>query len=169
VTTPASSDAATAYDRTLGNVLRKRRQAMGWTRKDVRAQFKERLGRTVSTQTLATYEYGSRHMLVATLREHALVYRTEPHLILAEVDRHFVTQAADVVVDLYRLARCTDPDLAPARGWARTQAGSLGMNAGHTTARELTVDALTDLAILCRLDVPALLAKLAGCRVGRAA
>jgi transcriptional regulator with XRE-family HTH domain len=154
-----SAWAVSPYARTLGEVLRDRRHARGWTRKELRAQLRRQRAHLadttdISLQTLATYELGTRHMTVDRLDEIARALGTRAHLILAEVDRRIDPADYDgkLVVDLAALATSTRCDIMPATRWATSQIAALG-----PTRVELTPDALEALANLCGIELLALL------------
>ncbi|MPZ00046.1 MAG: helix-turn-helix domain-containing protein [Actinophytocola sp.] len=103
------------YQRLLGNELRTLRKSRGWTRKQLNA----RLQSTISLQTLATYEHGTRQCSVVRFAEICLALGEEPHDVLARVDRRMFTTAADEIrIDLSKIAESTEPTLAPLRRWA---------------------------------------------------
>jgi transcriptional regulator with XRE-family HTH domain len=147
--------AVSPYARALGEVLRDRRRARGWTRKQLRAQLRRQRAHLadttdISLQTVATYELGTRHMSVDRLDEIARALGTRAHLILPEVDRRIDPVGCDdkLVVDLATLATSTRRDILPAARWATSQIAALG-----PTRVELTPDALEALANLCGIEL----------------
>lgn len=132
----------------LGDVLRDLRSRRGWTRKVLAARLRQATGADVSTQTLATYELGTRHMTVTRLHELCAVFGMRPSDVLATVDTLAGAVADRMVVDLRQLAASTRPELMPARRWAHTQLHPTGPD---TT--ELTPDAVASLSCLCGLDI----------------
>ncbi|MFC4004793.1 helix-turn-helix transcriptional regulator [Prauserella oleivorans] len=143
-----------AYQRALGDELRKLRKRRGWTRRDLN----ERLQSEISLQTLATYELGTRQCSVVRLVELCLAMDELPHQLLARVHRRvFGDEPGQVRVNLALVAADDSPDLGPLRRWA---AGMLE----QTSAREVQLDhaALERMAELCGVDTQELVARLRG-------
>lgn len=140
------------YTRTLGEVLREHRKAKGWTRKELQPRLPDF---SISLQTLATYELGTRHCSVERLDELARTLGTKANVILAEVDRRMYGTEGKLVVNLAELAASTRDDIAPAAKWAAIQVAELDGTAKPVAA--LSADALDRLANICQLDVGELL------------
>ncbi|GAA5111186.1 helix-turn-helix transcriptional regulator [Haloechinothrix salitolerans] len=132
------------YQRLLGNELRALRKSRGWTRKQLNA----RLQSTISLQTLATYEHGTRHCSVVRFAEICLALGEKPHDVLARVDRRLFTTAADEIrVDLTRITESTDPTLLPLRRWAADRLREADPATGGEIT--LTTAAVERMAELC--------------------
>lgn len=143
-----------AYQRALGDELRKLRKRRGWTRRDLN----ERLQSEISLQTLATYELGTRQCSVVRLVELCLAMDELPQNLLARVHRRvFGDDPGQVRVNLTLVAGDDSPDLGPLRRWAR---GMLE----QTSAREVQLDqaALERMAELCGVNTQELVARLRG-------
>lgn len=142
------SDVISRYTRILGDEIRRRRQAVGWTR----LQLLDHLPVDISLQTLATYELGTRRLAADRLDEIARALGTHAHLILADVDERAYIKPGGYRINLGDLANTRRLDLSPARRWAAIQAELVG-----GTELELTTHALDALAGLCNLDRASLL------------
>ena len=127
-----------AYQRILGEELRKLRTERGWTRKELG----ERLQSGISLQTLATYELGTRQCSVVRLAELCLALGELPQNLLVRVD------LADVVSD-------DQPELLPLRRWARGR-----LAAGGSSDVRFDRATLEQLASLCDLRTDELLTRL---------
>lgn len=141
-----------AYARALGHELRRLRRARGWTRARMCRDL------TISVQTLATYENGTRALAATRLAELCAVLSTQPHVVLATVDRAVLPVRDSLTVDLEVLAATTDPDLAPVRRWAVTRLRCLVP--GRSTMTSLDSAALAQLASLCGRPVSELVTAL---------
>ncbi|WP_285479936.1 helix-turn-helix domain-containing protein [Amycolatopsis sp. NBRC 101858] len=140
---------AGAYQRMLGEELRRLREERGLTRRDLN----HRLHSDLSLQTLATYELGTRQCSVVRLVELCLALEETPEALLARVGRRYfgtfgTTEADGVRVDLRLIARAEHDDLAPFRRWAE---GKLAESPAADTPHEVHLDpaALARLAELC--------------------
>ncbi len=152
------------YQRLLGNELRTLRKSRGWTRKQLNA----RLQSTISLQTLATYEHGTRQCSVVRFAEICLALGEKPHDVLARVDRRVFTTAADEIrVDLSKIAESTEPTLAPLRRWAADRLRETDAASGSEIT--LTTAAVERMAELCgttSVELLSYLRELSGRRVG---
>ncbi len=147
------------YQRLLGNELRTLRKSRGWTRKELSA----RLQSTISLQTLATYEHGTRRCSVVRFAEICLALGEKPHDVLARLDRRLFTTAADEVrVDLAKIAESTEPTLAPLRRWAADRLRETDAASGSEIT--LTTAAIERMAELCGMTPVKLRAQLAPIR-----
>lgn len=143
------------YQRMLGNELRTLRKSRGWTRKQLNA----RLQSTISLQTLATYEHGTRQCSVVRFAEICLALGEKPHDVLARVDRRLFTAASDEIrVDLTKIAEATDPTLAPLRRWAADRLRETDPASGSEIT--LTTAAVDRMAELCGTSSVELLSQL---------
>ncbi|MGW5053442.1 helix-turn-helix transcriptional regulator [Actinokineospora sp. NPDC004072] len=151
---------AAAYQRVLGDELRKARKQRGWTRKDLT----DRLQTTISLQTLATYELGTRQCSLVRFVELCLALEEMPHVMMSRVhDRVFAgTSIGRVRVDLRRVVYDARPELSPLRRWA---AGRLASHSGpEPPVVQLDITALERLAELCGVETVELIRKLADVR-----
>lgn len=155
--TEVLTDDADAYQRVLGEELRKLREKKGWTRKDLG----RRLRSDISLQTLATYELGTRQCSVVRLVELCLALDELPQNLLATVHRRvFSGDPGQVRVNLAHVIADEAPELLPLRRWAR---GRLE----HTQSVDVRLDppALERMAELCGMrasDLVTRLRKLSG-------
>ncbi len=132
------------YQRVLGNELRMLRKSRGWTRKQLNA----RLQSTISLQTLATYEHGTRQCSVVRFAEICLALGEKPHDVLARVDRRLFTSAAEEIrIDLAKIAESAEPTLAPLRRWAADRLRESDPASGSEIT--LTTAAVERMAELC--------------------
>lgn len=134
-----------AYQRVLGEELRKLRAQRGWTRR----QLNEELGMVVSLPTLTTYELGTRQVSSVRLAQICLALGEDIGGLLARVHGRLgaVTDAACWVVDLVAAAGCDEPRLRPLRGWARAR-----LAGGRSRTVQVGVPGLRALADLCGVD-----------------
>lgn len=148
---------AGAYQRILGEELRRLREERGLTRRDL----SHRLQNDLSLQTLATYELGTRQCSVVRLVELCSALEVAPAQLLARVGkRYFGGTAIDGLrVDLHKIVETDQQDLAPFRRWA---AGRLAENSDAGRHGEVRLDpaALERLAELCGLATPELVARI---------
>ncbi|MET8999205.1 helix-turn-helix transcriptional regulator [Amycolatopsis sp. NPDC004169] len=151
---------AGAYQRMLGDELRRLREERGLTRRDLNLRLRSEL----SLQTLATYELGTRQCSVVRLVELCLALGEAPDALLARVgQRYFGTFGAGesdgVRVDLHSVVRTQHQDLAPFRRWAE---GKLAETGANGTAHEIHLDpaALEQLAELCETTTANLLSRI---------
>lgn len=144
-----------AYQRVLGDEIRRLRKQRGWTRKDLNT----RLQSEISLQTLATYELGTRHVSVVRFVEICLALDMPPHEVLSRVHERVFTDTAvgRIRVDLRRVVRDRTPELQPLRRWAK---GRLDETGARTTDVQLDIAALEQMAELCGLQTVELIGKL---------
>lgn len=145
---------ADAYQRVLGEELRKLRKRRGWTRKELGA----RLQSEISLQTLATYELGTRQCSVVRLVELCVAMDELPQDLLARVHRRvFTDEPGRVRLDLSRIVAAEEPELLPLRRWAEDRLEHV-----NPTSPEVHLDlsALEKMAELCGLETPDLLTRL---------
>ncbi|MCR3719215.1 MULTISPECIES: helix-turn-helix domain-containing protein [Prauserella salsuginis group] len=144
---------ADAFQRVLGEELRKLRRQRGWTRKELN----ERLQSDISLQTLATYELGTRHCSVVRLVELCMALGEPPQDLLARVHRRvFGDDPGQVRVNLAGVVADDSPGLAPLRRWAEDR-----LKQSNTPEIQLDRSAVERMAELCRMPTAQLLAKLA--------
>lgn len=148
---------AAAYQRILGDELRRLRKQRGLTRRDLN----HRLQSDLSLQTLATYELGTRQCSVVRLVEICLALEESPATLLARVgERYFGdTTSGRLRVDLRKVVQADQRDLAPFQRWA---AGKLaeGGDDGRPGEVSLGIGALERLAELCGLETVDLIARI---------
>lgn len=134
-----------AYQRVLGEELRKLRVRRGWTRR----RLHEELGLVVALATLTTYELGTRQVASVRLAQICLALGEDIGELLARVHGRLgaVTEAACWVVDLVEAAGCDEPRLRPLRGWARAR-----LAAGRLSTVQVGSPGLRALAVLCDVD-----------------
>jgi hypothetical protein len=108
-----------------------------------------RLRQTISLQTLATYELGTRAVPVFRLNEvcGALGVRASAVLAVVEEQVFGSTPAGAVAVDLRQLASTSIKQLGPARRWAASL-----LAAGAQPVMLFTAHSRTLLAELCGID-----------------
>ncbi|MFF5988104.1 helix-turn-helix transcriptional regulator [Prauserella flavalba] len=143
---------ADAYQRVLGEELRKLRKQRGWTRKELN----ERLQSEISLQTLATYELGTRQCSVVRLVEICLAMDELPQNLLERVHRRvFGDEPGQVRLNLAKVVADDQPELLPLRRWAR---GRLEQASGNDV--QLEFSALERMAELCGMETQDLIARL---------
>jgi transcriptional regulator with XRE-family HTH domain len=157
--------------RLLGRVLRLLREDRGWTREELTARLFASTGQEISTQTVATYEQGTRAMTVARLAALCHTLDARPADVWSTVDNtiygpHGTVHGGDtsggagggqpvsIRVDLRKVVRLTGPGLAPVREWARIR---LDLGPVRTV---LTPPAITNLATVCGVTVAQITATL---------
>lgn len=146
---------ADAFQRVLGEELRKLRRQRGWTRKELN----ERLQSEISLQTLATYELGTRHCSVVRLVELCMALGEPPQDLLGRVHRRVFGNGEDpgqVRVNLAVVVADDSPGLSPLRRWAEDR-----LKRSNSPEIQLDRSALERMAELCRMPTAQLLAKLA--------
>lgn len=145
---------AEAYQRALGEELRKVRKRRGWTRKELN----ERLQSEISLQTLATYELGTRQCSVVRLVELCVAMEETPQDLLARVHRRvFTDEPGRVRVDLAAVISDDQPELQPLRRWCLDRRRQTG---GDQSDVQLDRRALEWLAELCGMPVAELVSRL---------
>jgi transcriptional regulator with XRE-family HTH domain len=145
-----------AYQRVLGDELRRLRKQRGWTRRDLN----RRLQSDISLQTLATYELGTRQCSVVRLVEICIALDEVPHELLARVHQRVFSDSpvGRIRIDLRKIARDEQQSLLPLRRWAR---GRLAENNGHAPPEvSLDITALERMAELCGMQTIDLIASL---------
>lgn len=140
------------YAQALGRELRRLRRAKGWTRARMCRDL------PISVQTLATYENGTRALAATRLAELCIVLDTQPHIVLATVDRAAMPMPDAVTIDLVALVHTARADIAPAQRWAEARLRALAP--GHPSPTTLDTAALDRLADVCGMTTPALVAAL---------
>ncbi|MPZ84700.1 MAG: helix-turn-helix domain-containing protein [Actinophytocola sp.] len=143
---PDINTEAEAFLAALGDELRRARERRGWTRQDL----VDRLGADISTNTLATYEFGTRGMGLARLFHLCLALDVRPRDLVERAWDRVVGSDTFVYVDLARLARTTAERLRPLRPWAQLRVDEL--SDGDRTEVPFIADALDSMAALCRID-----------------
>ncbi|MET8846072.1 helix-turn-helix domain-containing protein [Amycolatopsis sp. NPDC004625] len=151
---------AGAYQRMLGEELRRLREERGLTRRDLNL----RLHSDLSLQAIATYELGTRQCSVVRLVELCTALNEAPEALLARVGRRYlgtfgVAESEGVRVDLRRVAVAPHHELAPFRRWAE---GKLAECGGRDDPYEVHLDpeALSRLAELCGTTTAGLLVRI---------
>ncbi|MEU3273180.1 helix-turn-helix transcriptional regulator [Saccharomonospora sp. NPDC006951] len=143
---------ADAYQRVLGEELRKLRKKRGWTRKELN----QRLQSDISLQTLATYELGTRQCSVVRLVELCVAMDELPQNLLARVHRRvFSEEPGRVRLNLAKVVADEQPELLPLRRWAT---GRLAQSPGQEV--QLDISALDWMAQLCGLRTQDLMDRL---------
>jgi transcriptional regulator with XRE-family HTH domain len=143
---------ADAYQRALGEELRKLRKKRGWTRKELN----QRLQSEISLQTLATYELGTRQLSVVRLVELCVAMEEPPHNLLAKVHRRVYTEEPGRLrVNLARVAADDQPELLPLRRWAQGR-----LEGADSPDVALDSSALDRMAELCGMDTQDLVSRL---------
>lgn len=141
-----------AYQRALGDELRKLRRQRGWTRKELN----DRMQSEISLQTLATYELGTRQCSVVRLVELCLAMDELPQDLIARVHgRVYRDEPGRIRLDLSGIVADDQPVLRPLRRWA---AARLATAAGGEV--QLDLSALDRMAELCGVETADLLARL---------
>ncbi|WP_199432806.1 helix-turn-helix transcriptional regulator [Qaidamihabitans albus] len=145
---------ADAYQRILGEELRKLRKKRGWTRKELN----ERLQSEISLQTLATYELGTRQCSVVRLAELCLAMDEQPQDLLARVHRRvFTDEPGRIRLNLSRVAADDQAELLPLRRWAEDRLAQTGPASPEV---QLDLSAIDRMAELCGMDTAELLRRL---------
>ena len=144
-----------AYQRVLGDELRRLRRQRGWTRKVLQGKLQTE----VSLQTLATYELGTRQCSVVRLAELCLALETTPQDLLAKVHSRIFHETSD---DYFRFAlrkviADDQPELLPLRRWAQDR---LKTSNDSSTDIGVSLLALDHMAALCGLTREELIARL---------
>lgn len=143
---------AEAYQRALGEELRKLRKKRGWTRKELN----QRLQSDISLQTLATYELGTRQCSVVRLVELCLALGELPQDLLARVHRRvFAEEPGRVRLNLPKIVADDQPELLPLRRWARDR-----LDQANLPEVQLELSAVERMAELCGLAPQDLLGRL---------
>ncbi len=143
---------ADAYQRVLGEELRKLRKKRGWTRKELN----ERLQSEISLQTLATYELGTRQCSVVRLVELCAAMDELPQNLLERVHRRvFGDEPGRVRLNLTRVVADDQPELLPLRRWARGR-----LEQANANEVQLEFSALERMAELCGMETQDLIARL---------
>jgi transcriptional regulator with XRE-family HTH domain len=138
----------------LGDELRKTRVSRRWTRQQLAHQLSTQLGVSVSLQTIATYELGTRNVSVPRLAELCYVLGVSMSAVLSNVDTRTAASAArphEIRVDLRAVAASDRAELAPAREWARAKLVQCKSAPSSKEVVTITVDALGWLAKLCNV------------------
>ncbi|WP_410595562.1 helix-turn-helix domain-containing protein [Amycolatopsis sp. lyj-23] len=141
------------YRRILGDEIRRTRRRPGWTREELRA----RMGGTLSLQTLATYELGTRHCSLIRFVEICMALGEPPSDVLARTHRRVTPDPADgLLVHLNAIVRDAPPTLEPLRRWAQNRLACSGIPSGEEEI--LSGAALEHLARLCGMSVTEVIA-----------
>jgi transcriptional regulator with XRE-family HTH domain len=128
----------------LGIELRSARLRKGWTR----VQLVRRLPVKLSTQTIATYEFGTRHMPVKRLYEICETLDERVEEVLTRVRARLAEQDGGEVLylDLSASAKCRQWWMEPLSKWARIR---LKHDPTAKSVAVLSGDALEYLAAIC--------------------
>lgn len=145
-----------SYQRILGDELRRVRKQRGWTRK----QLQHHLDASISLQTLATYELGTRQCSVVRLAELCLALDVLPHDVLARVHERVFSdeRPGHIRVNLASVAQDSQPELLPLRRWAADRLQQAGV--GQSADVHLDLAALEQMAELCGIDTVELIGRL---------
>ncbi|MFK0249306.1 helix-turn-helix domain-containing protein [Amycolatopsis azurea] len=146
-----NTEEAEKYRSILGEALRADRAKKQWTR----LELSRRLDGNLSTQTVATYELGTRHVSVVRLVELSEALNRDPVELLREV--HQRASGTFIVVDLERIVVSDEPGLHPLREWAECRLATLVAGPAHVF---VSVVALPPLATLCGIAQSELLVRL---------
>lgn len=150
--------------RFMGLELRRLRRAHGWTRRNLRDRLRAVTGHDLSTQTLATYELGTRSLSIERLAAVCFTLGVRPADVCATVDDQVLGAtaqlAATIPVDLRKVSQTGRADLAGVQAWALTQ-----LDEGRQHAM-LTPPAIASLAEVCGLEVADLTSELRAVSVG---
>jgi transcriptional regulator with XRE-family HTH domain len=132
----------------VGRELRRLRHKLDWTT-TVMTERLAAFGHHIEAQTVGAYERGDRAMTVDRLAAFCFALGVRPTVFWSIVDeRMFGTgREGGIEVDVRKVAALDNPDLAPARAWARVQ-----LHHGGPTV-VITYPAIRILATLCHLDV----------------
>jgi hypothetical protein len=142
--------------RLLGDELRKARKRRGLIRRDLAPQLQPE----VSTQTIATYELGTRAAPGTRFVEVCMLLGEKPADLLRRTWERMIDDpdtATGWDIDLAAAARLHDADLTPLAAWAAVR---LAYNPLQPTTTRLSPAAITHLATLCGLDWRVLAARL---------
>lgn len=134
------------YQVVLGTELRRLRVARGWSRRDVLSH----LSMSISSQTLASWEHGSRAISMTRFTALCLTLGERPHVVLERIHRDVIGDPmngggdSSINVDLGNVASIEACELRPLRQWATTR-----LRAGDSTAVTLPPAAVDRMAQLC--------------------
>ncbi|MGH3621206.1 MAG: helix-turn-helix domain-containing protein [Sciscionella sp.] len=143
--------------RALGHELGRIRKSLGWTRKKLLTEMRN----DISSQTLATYEQGTRAISVARLIAVCAALGVWPGDVLDHAYREVLSgPSRHARISLDALATTSIPLLQPLRGWAAIRARD--SSPGHTAELPLNDETLTSMADLCGTDRDQLTAALRG-------
>ncbi|WP_394360756.1 helix-turn-helix domain-containing protein [Amycolatopsis sp. SB7-3] len=142
-----NTEEAGKYRSFLGEALRADRARKQWTR----LEFSQRLDGNLSTQTVATYELGTRHVSLVRLIELSEALDRDPVELLREV--HERASGKFIPVDLERIIVSDEPALYSLREWAECRLAALVAGPAHVF---VNVAALPPLATLCGIAQPEL-------------
>lgn len=132
------------YQRVLGAELRRLRMLRGWSRREL----VQRLQSDISSQTVATYELGTRQCSVVRLVEICLALDEGPHDLLGRVQLRVLSDAVGRIrIDLRKIVRDDQPELLPLRRWAREKLADNDDH--HNSCVSLDISALERMAELC--------------------
>jgi transcriptional regulator with XRE-family HTH domain len=144
MTLTVDSSQISTFASSLGDELRRTRKQRGWSRK----QLLDHLESQISIQTVATYESGRRQCSVARLVEICQAMDVYAHDLLARVQQRAELDMSDhLVLDLHRIARGCQPELAPLYRWAHQRLAHA--EDGTAYAVPLDLAALESMAELC--------------------
>lgn len=134
----------------------------GTSRRVLCERLRESTGHDISTNTLATYEMGTRQPPLERIVALCLTQDVRLSEILAAVESELLDGSDNALtVNLRTIAKTTSIVLSPVRGWARSH-----LDAGRTTA-ELTTDSIANLATASGLDATEIRAALLAHARGR--
>lgn len=139
----------------LGYEMKQARKLRGWTQRDLAS----RLPWSTSTQTLASYERGSRHMPVAQFVDLANVLDQPAADLLTRAWRRATNDlGSGLCLKLNALAENRRDALSPLRRWARCRLHDVPE--GRRTVVLVSWAALAFLAKLCEVDADDLVQRL---------
>ncbi len=141
--------------RALGTRLHKTRKTRHLTRNRFRDHLRHALGLELSSQTLATYESGTRQCTVFRWVQLCRALGEDPASLLRETVASIHLNSTTLQLDLRRTARLHDAELASLSGWAQSY-----LRNGGPARVPLTTTSLDHAALLCGTDTPHLLERL---------
>ncbi|WP_133849868.1 helix-turn-helix domain-containing protein [Labedaea rhizosphaerae] len=144
--TDSVAETERAFSRTLGTLLRAVRVKRGWTREE----FLARSGLDISTQTMATYELGTRRMTVYRLVQLCDSLSLDPSTVLTDALNDVDGSRRDdgFAVHLPAIAKMDLPELRPLQIWADTKR----YQSQASDVAWFSITALENAAELCSLD-----------------
>ena len=141
--------------RALGTRLQTARNDRGLTRNRFRDHLRHALGLELSSQTLATYESGTRQCTVFRWVQLCRALGEDPASLLRETATSIYCDSTALQLDLYRTAELQDAELASIVGWSRSY-----LRDGGPARVPFTTVSLDHAALLCGTDAPHLLERL---------
>ena len=106
----------------------------------------------VSVSTLGTYESGSRHCTVVRLIELCVALRARPDDLLGRLYDQVIGEPGGLLVNLPKLATCSEPELAPISRWAEHRVAQIINGTGPVYVM-LSEAAMARMSELCGIEV----------------